>query len=138
MWFFLWIEKKIKGDRFDEPFKPPSFAKEVLYVCGVVFTYAMMMLMSILVQVLDWQVELITLMITFILAFTVCVAVSCMLLRQIIRPVVAVEPAPADQSKTAHQMSVKVAPEADNEGYIPDITDKIPPKHQDSELANDP
>ncbi|XP_071484095.1 uncharacterized protein [Diadema antillarum] len=117
MWFFLWIEKKIKGDRADESFRPPSPVKEALYICGVVFTYAILMVVSVLVQLLDWKAGIITLMMFFMLFFAVGVAVSCMLLKQILRPVSVVEKEPLEDKI---HLSMKVAPEADNKAYCPD------------------
>eukprot|EP00057_Strongylocentrotus_purpuratus_P005495 XP_003731096.1 PREDICTED: uncharacterized protein LOC100888274 [Strongylocentrotus purpuratus] len=129
MWFFLWIEKKIKGDKNDEPFQPPSTVVEILYICGVIFTYAIMMAVSILVQALDWQADIITLLLFFMLFFSVGVAVTCMLLRQIIRPI---NDGKVVDNKSA--VTMKVEPAFVNEAFSTDASDDILPKHP---LPND-
>lgn len=109
MWFFLWVEKKIKSDRIDEPFQPPSIVKEILYLSGVVFTYAIMVTASILIQALDVKMDLIVLMVIFVIIFTVGVAVTCMLLKQIMPPY-------SGDSKDASNIS-RVSPTFDNPGF---------------------
>ncbi|XP_063963388.1 uncharacterized protein LOC129273708 [Lytechinus pictus] len=121
MWFFMWIEEKMKGDKYNEPFQPPSTIVEILYICGVVFTYAIMMAVSILVQSLDWQTGIITLLMFFMLFFTLGVAVTCMLLRQIIRPV-------NDRHTVKEVSPTKVEPAFVNEAFNPDDTEDTLPK----------
>ncbi|XP_041477425.1 uncharacterized protein LOC121425438 isoform X2 [Lytechinus variegatus] len=109
MWFFLWIEKKVKADRINEPFQPPSIVKEIMHLSGVVFTYAIMVTVAILIQALDVKMDLIALMVIFVIIFTVGVAVTCMLLKQIMPPYA------GDLTDTSNNS--RVSPTFDNPGF---------------------
>ncbi|XP_033633469.1 uncharacterized protein LOC117295016 [Asterias rubens] len=81
---FLFIERKVQS-RSDGPKEPLSPAWEALYIMGVLFIYASMVTVSALVQVLDWQMSLITLMILLVFVFIVGVSIANMLLKQCFR-----------------------------------------------------
>ncbi|XP_071484096.1 uncharacterized protein [Diadema antillarum] len=118
MWFFLWVEKKVSADKLSQPFQTPSLVKEILYVSGVVLIYALMVVIAVLVQVLDVKMDLIALMVIFVLIFTVGVAVTCMLLKQIIPPADYTSDIPSNNS------GAKVAPEFDNAAFLADTEKK--------------
>ena len=112
MWFFLWIEKRIQSRRNEEdeePFKPPTVLKEILYLSGVVFTYCIMVTVAILIQALDVQMDLIALMVIFVIIFTIGVAVSSMLLKQIMPPV--------EIADKLNSSISRISPELDNPVY---------------------
>ena len=88
-----------------------------------------MMAVSVLVQVFDWQAGIITLLVFFTLFFSIGVAVTCMLLRQIIRPI---NDGKVVDDKSA--VTMKVEPAFVNEAFSTDASDDILPENP---LPND-
>ena len=65
--------------------EPLSPAWEALYIMSVLLIYAMMVTLSSIVQVFDWKIGLITLMVLLMFVFIMGVCVSVMLLKQCFR-----------------------------------------------------
>ncbi|XP_022080761.1 uncharacterized protein LOC110973875 [Acanthaster planci] len=95
--FFLFIERKAQGNGRPDPLSP---ALEAVYIMAVLFIYVLMVVLSILIQTLDFQIPLFVLMVILVFIFIVSVSVSNMLLKQCFRrPAGKATVAPDDDKK---------------------------------------
>ena len=78
----LFIEKKIHKGETPPPLSPTM---RIVYLTGAFLNYFIMVLVSTLVEVYDWKVNLIVLMIVLLMLYSVGVIISSMLLKRIMQ-----------------------------------------------------
>ncbi|PIK36668.1 hypothetical protein BSL78_26503 [Apostichopus japonicus] len=121
LWLFLKIEAFIKRRVSNESDRPISAAMEIVCIFLCLIMYTLLVIVSYLVQELDFKVDLIALMVMLTGIFSLLVCITMMLLKQIMRPIRngKIVPSPEHSSSTKTiEMNGKENGVVDNDGFL--------------------